>query len=418
MGAGNCPLKTTYAYDASGNRISKESPEGTTHYQYNEKNQLVSENGIRGRNIFTYSRGGSIIKEEGDLNTWHFINNSKNQQIKVTCEDGQTQVNRYDSEGLRYEMKENEKLFRFIYHRGELLHEEGQEGQISYHLGGGTEAIQQNQKVYYYHQDEQLSTALITDDTGQIQNQYQYGAFGEELGQTEKISNRIRYTGQQSDRVTNQLYLRARFYNPVIGRFTQEDVYQGDGLNLYTYCHNNPVVYYDPSGYSSECPPRANLNGDGGNGAVTQTDFIVGPDGTVVSSDVYNMSNADFVQEVANIANLSVNEQRIADGKSTTGHVAGSLKHGQAANIAENYQNSIADRGLEIEQSYYGNTPITNNQSGSTRLDVYDTTANQVYDYKFVVNPGKGLSKGQTSKITNQGPAGLSLSDIHEVNPK
>ena len=29
----------------------------------------------------------------------------------------------------------------------------------------------------------------------------------------------------------------------------QEDVYQGDGLNLYAYCRNNPVVYYDPSGY-------------------------------------------------------------------------------------------------------------------------------------------------------------------------
>lgn len=29
----------------------------------------------------------------------------------------------------------------------------------------------------------------------------------------------------------------------------QEDVYQGDGLNLYAYCGNNPVMYYDPSGY-------------------------------------------------------------------------------------------------------------------------------------------------------------------------
>ena len=29
----------------------------------------------------------------------------------------------------------------------------------------------------------------------------------------------------------------------------QEDVYQGDGLNLYAYCANNPVIYYDPSGY-------------------------------------------------------------------------------------------------------------------------------------------------------------------------
>ncbi len=31
----------------------------------------------------------------------------------------------------------------------------------------------------------------------------------------------------------------------------QEDVYQGDGLNLYAYCGNNPVVYYDPSGYDN-----------------------------------------------------------------------------------------------------------------------------------------------------------------------
>ena len=32
----------------------------------------------------------------------------------------------------------------------------------------------------------------------------------------------------------------------------QEDVYHGDGLNLYAYCKNNPVVYYDPSGYGEE----------------------------------------------------------------------------------------------------------------------------------------------------------------------
>jgi len=31
----------------------------------------------------------------------------------------------------------------------------------------------------------------------------------------------------------------------------QEDVYQGDGLNLYAYCGNNPVMYYDPSGFTA-----------------------------------------------------------------------------------------------------------------------------------------------------------------------
>ena len=82
-----------------------------------------------------------------------------------------------------------------------------------------------------------------------FRNSYQYDAFGMSLGTTEKLNNRIRYTGQQYDDVTGQYYLRARYYNPVAGRFMQEDVYQGDGLNLYAYCGNNPVVYDDPSGY-------------------------------------------------------------------------------------------------------------------------------------------------------------------------
>ena len=47
----------------------------------------------------------------------------------------------------------------------------------------------------------------------------------------------------------------------------QEDTYQGDGLNLYAYCKNNPVVYYDPSGYSQEpkCVEEGLGEDDGGN---------------------------------------------------------------------------------------------------------------------------------------------------------
>lgn len=72
------------------------------------------------------------------------------------------------------------------------------------------------------------------------------------------MPKRILYTGQQYDQETGQYYLRARYYNPVVGRFLQEDTYRGDGLNLYAYCANNPVVYYDPSGHKqkSNCPPE------------------------------------------------------------------------------------------------------------------------------------------------------------------
>ena len=63
----------------------------------------------------------------------------------------------------------------------------------------------------------------------------------------ETVENRFGFAGEILDAVTGQYYLRARFYNPVIARFVSEDTYYGDGLNLYAYCHNNPVGYVDPS---------------------------------------------------------------------------------------------------------------------------------------------------------------------------
>ena len=85
-----------------------------------------------------------------------------------------------------------------------------------------------------------------------MENAYAYDAFGNLRGQAGELLNRILYTGQQYDQEMGQYYLRARYYNPQLGRFTQEDVHRGDGLNLYVYCHNNPVIYYDPSGYANE----------------------------------------------------------------------------------------------------------------------------------------------------------------------
>ena len=45
-------------------------------------------------------------------------------------------------------------------------------------------------------------------------------------------------------------------------------------------------------------------------------DFIVGTNGTVVPKDVYDMSDKDFIQTVANISNEKVNENLKAEGKS------------------------------------------------------------------------------------------------------
>ena len=251
-----------YAYDKAGNRIRKTDAQGEIRYLYNEKNQLVEEESPADRKQFSYDRQGGIIEEKNAAGIRRFSYNSRRQQTRVETETGSVQENRYDAEGLRFELLENGRRTSFVYHDGELLQEEGREEQgTSYHLGAGMEAFRRGQELSYYHRDEQLSTAFVTDGQGEIRNSYQYDAFGIPLETTEQLNNRIRYTGQQYDDVTGQYYLRARYYNPVAGRFMQEDVYQGDGLNLYAYCGNNPVVYDDPSGYKRKaCPPQGKIS--------------------------------------------------------------------------------------------------------------------------------------------------------------
>ena len=255
-----------YAYDKAGNRIRKTDAQGEIRYLYNEKNQLVEEESPADRKQFSYDRQGGIIEEKNAAGIRRFSYNSRHQQTRVETETGNVQENRYDAEGLRFELLENGRRTSFVYHDGELLQEEGREEQgTSYHLGAGMEAFRRGQELSYYHRDEQLSTTFITGGHGDVLNSYQYDAFGIPLDTTEQLNNRIRYTGQQYDDVTGQYYLRARYYNPVAGRFMQEDVYQGDGLNLYAYCGNNPVVYDDPSGYASTstgkaCPPQGKIS--------------------------------------------------------------------------------------------------------------------------------------------------------------
>ena len=133
----------------------------------------------------------------------------------------------------------------------------------------------------------------------------------------ESIENRIQYTGQQYGQETGQYYLRARFYNLVIGRFTQEDAYRGDGLNLYAYCGNNPVMYYDPSGHEgmaySDDPSagsgqsrveqvdaevdngvNAGLDFEGG----LEPDFYVGPNGKVLPSQYKDWIGTNIQKEL------------------------------------------------------------------------------------------------------------------------
>jgi len=65
------------------------------------------------------------------------------------------------------------------------------------------------------------------------------------------------YRGYYYDKETGLYYLQSRYYDPEVGRFLNADVAeilfatQGEifGANLFVYCENNPVMYFDPTGY-------------------------------------------------------------------------------------------------------------------------------------------------------------------------
>ena len=89
---------------------------------------------------------------------------------------------------------------------------------------------------------------------------FRYDAFGncEIVTNINNIAeiNPIRYRSYYYDAETNLYYLQTRYYDPEVGRFISPDSIKYlepetiNGLNLYAYCLNNPVMRIDPTGCS------------------------------------------------------------------------------------------------------------------------------------------------------------------------
>ena len=93
----------------------------------------------------------------------------------------------------------------------------------------------------------------LTDENGKVTKTYEYDSFGNEVDLDSKDDNPFRYCGEYYDKETDEIYLRARYYRPAVGRFLMRDTYIGESddplsLHLYTYCENDGVNAWDPSG--------------------------------------------------------------------------------------------------------------------------------------------------------------------------
>ena len=215
--------ETAYSYDANGNQITKTAESKTEINIYDGLNQLIGFTDGETTASYKYNADGLRTSKTVDGKTInHIWDGSK--QIIVDMDDSDW----YSAE---------------VYVRGTNLL-----AKFSKQSGNVKTDYQ------YYTQNAHGDVVNLTDSTGAITKSYKYDAFGVEQNVDDADDNAFRYCGEYFDAETGTIYLRARYYNPTIGRFISRDSVTGEktdplSLNLYTYCHNTPIIGTDPSGH-------------------------------------------------------------------------------------------------------------------------------------------------------------------------
>lgn len=213
----------SYSYDLRGNRLTMQSNKNKVYedaqYKYNIWGQLVEVVNTRGTTKYIYDPDGMLYERtdaNGERNRYYFL------QSKLIAE-GVVAANNTATLKMRY------------VHGHGVAFQNGPDGTAYYYKNGHGDVVE------------------LRNAAGELLNQYSYDIWGNPEKVMGSNHNIFRYSGEYWDEDTGLQYLRARWYDPSIGRFISEDTYEGDvtnplTLNLYTYVHNNPLIYVDPSG--------------------------------------------------------------------------------------------------------------------------------------------------------------------------
>ena len=249
----------SYSYDPVGNRLTRnDSVEGTTSYVYNENDWLLSEMLNGEVTEYGYDENGNRLSRikngtEEVVYQWDYEN-------RLVGADGTQQVEyQYDDNGVRVAAIVDGVETRYLIDANrpyaQVLEEYNPEGNIQASYVYGLDLISQErgEQESFYHMDGLGSTRVLTDDGGGVTDTYDYDAYGVLIASTGGTVNDYLYTGEQFDPNLGDYYLRARYYEPSMGRFLSRDPFEGfliEPLSLakYPYVHGNPVNAIDPSG--------------------------------------------------------------------------------------------------------------------------------------------------------------------------
>jgi RHS repeat-associated protein len=123
----------------------------------------------------------------------------------------------------------------------------------------GLQRIDENQIINsawtpsFYVYDGFGSVRQLTNSSGAVTDTYEYDSFGNRVATSGSMPNNYLYRGEQYDPDLGLYYLRARYYNPAIGRFLSRDPEDGKqidpaSLHKYLYADGDPVNGIDPTG--------------------------------------------------------------------------------------------------------------------------------------------------------------------------
>ena len=179
----------------------------------------------------------------------------------ATASDGTNSLSfAYDANGLRTSKTVKGTTYRYYYAGGKLMRMTWGTNTIDffYDANGTPYAMKYNGTVYYYVTNLQGDVMYIMDANQNGVASYEYDPYGKVISAMGILSdvNPLRYRGYVYDQETGFYYLQSRYYDPTIGRFLNTDAFISTtceilGYDLFTYCHNNPTILADNTGYFS-----------------------------------------------------------------------------------------------------------------------------------------------------------------------
>ena len=241
LNSGTVIADYSFVLDKVGNVIAQTATEPyqeipmapkTINYEYDDENRITKAGNIN----FTFDRNGNMTKRATEDYTWNLGNQLTNA--------GGTEIT-YDPLGFISSYGDITFTTDPL-GAGNVLSDSRSGAQYIYGLG--LEARIVNGVASFYVTDIRGSVVAVVDENGTVTHKYQYDEFGNVLQKEEADYNPFQYVGKHGVMYLNDhlYYMRARHYDPTIGRFISEDPIWS--TNLYPYTENNPIMGIDPEG--------------------------------------------------------------------------------------------------------------------------------------------------------------------------